>query len=52
MPDVQYQISYLSQRTKVVVAVPVTVAFLTGPGLLWPCTLGGRRVPGGPEPAD
>jgi len=32
--------------------VPVTIAFLTGLGLLWLCTFGGRRVPEEPEPAD
>jgi len=34
------------------IAVPVTVVFLAGLDLLWLYSLGGRRVPGRPEPAD
>jgi hypothetical protein len=48
----RYKISSLPERTEAVVAVPVTVAFLTGLDLLWLYTPGGRRVPEGPEPAD
>ena len=38
--------------TMFLVAVPVTIAFLAGLGLLWLYTLGGRRTPDGVEPAD
>jgi sec-independent protein translocase protein TatC len=38
--------------TMFLVAVPVTIAFLAGLGLLWLYTLGGRRAPEGAEPAD
>jgi sec-independent protein translocase protein TatC len=38
--------------TMFLVAVPVTIAFLVGLGLLWLYTLGGRRTPDGVEPAD
>jgi sec-independent protein translocase protein TatC len=38
--------------TMFLVAIPVTLAFLVGLGALWLYTLGGRRTPGGAEPAD
>ena len=38
--------------TMFLVAVPVTIAFLVGLGLLWLYTLGGRRSPKGAELAD
>jgi len=38
--------------TMFLVAVPVTIAFLVGLGLLWLYTLGGRRTSRGAEPAD
>jgi sec-independent protein translocase protein TatC len=38
--------------TMFLLATPIALAFLSGLGLLWLLTLGGRRQPRGSEPAD